>query len=215
MEYRSPVCKARICRKSPLMFQHPSFILARRNNRHHFRVSSRVMPMPPGYTKVFGFAPTWCTKKIPRKKLRGIFLLLFSGKAGAWCSIRGENSSCRPFCVLNGKIPLRGIFRARGLQENVDKMGWSKRVKEYMRQGPGMPGAFIGRWKIVWGIQGKAGGMYAAPTEEAVRLVAEKGTQKDSADFGRRSSRRTTGKVICTPTWRTVKSSMGEYHFFL
>ena len=127
----------------------------------------------------------------------------------------GENSSCRPFCVLNGKIPLRGIFRARGLQENVDKMGWSKRVKEYMRQGPGMPGAFIGRWKIVWGIQGKAGGMYAAPTEEAVRLVAEKGTQKDSADFGRRSSRRTTGKVICTPTWRTVKSSMGEYHFFL
>ena len=63
MEYRSPVCKARICRKSPLMFQHPSFILARRNNRHHFRVSSRVMPMPPGYTKVFGFAPTWCTRK--------------------------------------------------------------------------------------------------------------------------------------------------------
>lgn len=163
----------------------------------------------------FVFGSFWCTKKIPRKKLRGIFLLLFSGKAGAWCSIRGENSSCRPFCVLNGKIPLRGIFRARGLQENVDKMGWSKRVKEYMRQGPGMPGAFIGRWKIVWGIQGKAGGMYAAPTEEAVRLVAEKGTQKDSADFGRRSSRRTTGKVICTPTWRTVKSSMGEYHFFL
>ena len=80
MEYRSPVCKARICRKSPLMFQHPSFILARRNNRHHFRVSSRVMPMPPGYTKVFGFAPTWCTKKIPRKKLRGIFYCCFPEK---------------------------------------------------------------------------------------------------------------------------------------
>ena len=61
VEYRSPVCRARICRKSPLIFQHPSFILARRNNRHHFRVSSRMMPMPPGYTKVFGFAPTWCT----------------------------------------------------------------------------------------------------------------------------------------------------------
>ena len=49
--------------------------------------------------------------------------------------------------------------------------------------------------------------MYAAPTEETVRLVAEKGTQKGSADSGRRSSRRTTGKVICTPIWRTVKNS--------
>ena len=77
VEYRSPVCRARICRKSPLIFQHPSFILARRNNRHHFRVSSCMMPMPPGYTKVFGFAPTWCTKKIPRKKLRGIFYCCF------------------------------------------------------------------------------------------------------------------------------------------
>lgn len=65
VEYRSPVCRARICRKSSLIFQHPSFILARRNNRHHFRGSSRVMPMPPGYTKVFGFAPRWCT--IPSK----------------------------------------------------------------------------------------------------------------------------------------------------
>lgn len=26
MEYRSPVCRARICRKSPLIFQHPYFI---------------------------------------------------------------------------------------------------------------------------------------------------------------------------------------------
>ena len=33
--------------------------------------------------------------------------------------------------------------------------------------------------------------MYAAPTEGTVRMVAEKGTQKGSADFGRRSSRRT------------------------
>ena len=73
VEYRSPVCRARICRKSPLMFQHPSFILARRNNRHHFRVSSRVMPMPPGYTKVFGFAPTWCTKECLTRKCRAFF----------------------------------------------------------------------------------------------------------------------------------------------
>ncbi len=79
MEYRSPVCRARICRKSPLIFQHPSFILARRNNRHHFRVSSRMMPMPPGYTKVFGFAPTWCTKVQPYGKRRAVFLLQFPG----------------------------------------------------------------------------------------------------------------------------------------
>lgn len=75
MEYRSPVCRARICRKSPLIFQHPSFILARRNNRHHFRVSSRMMPMPPGYTKVFGFAPTWCTKKALRKR-KAFFIMI-------------------------------------------------------------------------------------------------------------------------------------------
>ena len=49
--------------QKPLDISTSSFILARRNNRHHFRVSSRMMPMPPGYTKVFGFAPTWCTTK--------------------------------------------------------------------------------------------------------------------------------------------------------
>lgn len=40
-------------------------------------------------------------------------------------------------------------------------------------------------------------------------MVAEKGKQKGSADFGRRSSpkNRTTDKVICTPTWCTAKSS--------
>ena len=81
VEYRSPVCRARICRKSPLIFQHPSFILARRNNRHHFRVSSRMMPMPPGYTKVFGFAPTWCTTNALQKTARRFLLPL--KKAGA------------------------------------------------------------------------------------------------------------------------------------
>jgi site-specific DNA recombinase len=146
----------------------------------------------------------------------GVFFIAVSRDIADRCAIGDENSSCRPFCVPNGKIPLRGIFRARGLQGNVDKMGWSRCVEEYMRQGPGMPGPYgamencMGGFKERW-----AGGMYAAPTEEAVRLVAEKGTQKGSADFGRRSCRRTTGKVICTPTWRTVKSSMGEYHFFL
>lgn len=77
MEYRSPVCRARICRKSPLIFQHPSFILARRNNRHHFRVSSRMMPMPPGYTKVFGFAPTWCTKECVARNCSAFFIAIF------------------------------------------------------------------------------------------------------------------------------------------
>ena len=80
VEYRSPVCKARICRKSPLMFQHPSFILARRNNRHHFRVSSRVMPMPPGYIKVFGFAPTWCTRKRLAAKQGAFLMLIYIGR---------------------------------------------------------------------------------------------------------------------------------------
>ena len=77
MEYRSPVCRARICRKSPLIFQHPSFIFARRNNRHHFRVSSRMMPMPPGYTKVSGFAPTWCTTKYLARSCGVFFYCLF------------------------------------------------------------------------------------------------------------------------------------------
>ena len=94
MEYRSPVCRARICRKSPLIFQHPSFILARRNNRHHFRVSSRMMPMPPGYTKVFGFAPTWCTRK-SRNECCGFFVVPFpSGRTRTSrkrsCSARGD-----------------------------------------------------------------------------------------------------------------------------
>ena len=59
------------------MFQHPSFILARRNNRHHFRVSSRMMPMPPGYTKVFGFAPTWCTKECVARNCSAFFIAIF------------------------------------------------------------------------------------------------------------------------------------------
>ena len=99
MEYRSPVCKARICRKSPLMFQHPSFILARRNNRHHFRVSSRVMPMPPGYIKVFGFAPTWCTKECLTRKCRAFFCcsILKKARSGAASEIleQGGGTQCR------------------------------------------------------------------------------------------------------------------------
>ena len=51
--------------------------------------------------------------------------------------------------------------------------------------------------------------------------MAVKGTQKSlgyiagekgSADFGHRSSRRKTGKVIYTPTWRIAKSSAAVVH---
>ena len=114
MEYRSPVCKARICRKSPLMFQHPSFILARRNNRHHFRVSSRVMPMPPGYIKVFGFAPTWCTKECLTRKCRAFFCCSilrrhdlvqrrrYSNRAAARSAVR--NATARR-SLARGRVP--------------------------------------------------------------------------------------------------------------
>ena len=35
-----------------------------------------MMPMPPGYTKVFGFAPTWCTTKQPYGKRKAVFLMI-------------------------------------------------------------------------------------------------------------------------------------------
>lgn len=90
VEYRSPVCRARICRKSSLIFQHPSFILARRNNRHHFRGSSRVMPMPPGYTKVFGFAPRWCTTKDTSQEVAGYFFIAIFRKSRSLVRHRGR-----------------------------------------------------------------------------------------------------------------------------
>lgn len=108
MEYRSPVCKARICRKSPLMFQHLSFILARRNNRHHFRVSSRVMPMPPGYTKVFGFAPTWCTTKYLARSCGVFFYCLFLFEGTAVCAPLRTRMAC-----CGGDRRLRRKQRAR------------------------------------------------------------------------------------------------------
>ena len=45
--------------------------------QHHFRVSSRMMPMPPGYTKVFGFAPTWCTTKYLARSCGVFFIAVF------------------------------------------------------------------------------------------------------------------------------------------
>lgn len=45
--------------------------------QHHFRVSSRMMPMPPGYTKVFGFAPTWCTTNTSHEVAGYFFIACF------------------------------------------------------------------------------------------------------------------------------------------
>ena len=128
MEYRSPVCKARICRKSPLMFQHSSFILARRNNRHHFRVSSRVMPMPPGYTKVFGFAPTWCTKECLTRKCRAFFCCSISRRHDLVQRRRYSNRAAARSAVRNATVR-RSLARGRvpGNVAGVERRGDGER----------------------------------------------------------------------------------------
>ena len=128
MEYRSPVCKARICRKSPLMFQHPSFILARRNNRHHFRVSSRVMPMPPGYTKVFGFAPTWCTKECLTRKCRAFFCCSISRRHDLVHRQGYSNRAAARSAVRNATVR-RSLARGRvpGNVAGVERRGDGER----------------------------------------------------------------------------------------
>ena len=99
-------------------------------------------------------------QKDTSQEVAGYFFIAISRDIADRCAIGDENSSCRPFCVPNGKIPLRGIFRARGLQGNVDKMGWSRCVEEYMRQGPGMPGPYGAMENCMGGIQGKMGGRH-------------------------------------------------------
>ena len=128
MEYRSPVCKARICRKSPLMFQHSSFILARRNNRHHFRVSSRVMPMPPGYTKVFGFAPTWCTKECLTRKCRAFFCCSILRRHDLVHRRRYSNRAAARSAVRNATVR-RSLARGRvpGNVAGVERRGDGER----------------------------------------------------------------------------------------
>lgn len=128
MEYRSPVCKARICRKSPLMFQHPSFILARRNNRHHFRVSSRVMPMPPGYIKVFGFAPTWCTKECLTRKCRAFFCCSILRRHDLVQRRRYSNRAAARSAVRNATVR-RSLARGRvpGNVAGVERRGDGER----------------------------------------------------------------------------------------
>ena len=128
MEYRSPVCRARICRKSPLIFQHPSFILARRNNRHHFRVSSRMMPMPPGYTKVFGFAPTWCTKECLTRKCRAFFCCSILRRHDLVQRRRYSNRAAARSAVRNATVR-RSLARGRvpGNVAGVERRGDGER----------------------------------------------------------------------------------------
>ena len=63
--------------QKPLDISTPLFYPRAEEQQHHFRVSSRVMPMPPGQTKVFGFAPTWCTTKYLARSCGVFFYCLF------------------------------------------------------------------------------------------------------------------------------------------
>lgn len=63
--------------QKPLDISTPLFYPRAEEQQHHFRVSSRVMPMPPGYTKVSGFAPTWCTTKYLARSCGAFFYCLF------------------------------------------------------------------------------------------------------------------------------------------
>ena len=63
--------------QKPLDISTPLFYPRAEEQQHHFRVSSRVMPMPPGQTKVFGFAPTWCTTKYLARNCGVFFYCLF------------------------------------------------------------------------------------------------------------------------------------------
>ena len=63
--------------QKPLDISTPLFYPRAEEQQHHFRVSSRVMPMPPGQTKVFGFAPTWCTTKYLARSCGVFFYCIF------------------------------------------------------------------------------------------------------------------------------------------
>lgn len=63
--------------QKPLDISTPLFYPRAEEQQHHFRVSSRMMPMPPGYTKVFGFAPTWCTTKYLARSCGVFFIACF------------------------------------------------------------------------------------------------------------------------------------------
>ena len=63
--------------QKPLDISTPLFYPRAEEQQHHFQVSSRVMPMPPGQTKVFGLAPTWCTTKYLARSCGVFFYCLF------------------------------------------------------------------------------------------------------------------------------------------
>ena len=79
--------------QKPLDISTPLFYPRAEEQQHHFRVSSRVMPMPPGQTKVFGFAPTWCTTKYLARSC-GIFFLLLVFEGTSVCAPLGTRMAC-------------------------------------------------------------------------------------------------------------------------
>ena len=60
-----------------------------------------------------GFESPMVHQKDTSQEVAGYFLLLFSGKAGAWCAIGGENSSGPASAYRGAKTVLRTVFRAR------------------------------------------------------------------------------------------------------
>ena len=52
-------------------------------------------------------------QKDTSQEVAGYFLLLFSGKAGAWCTIGDENSQGPASAYRGAKTVLRTVFRAR------------------------------------------------------------------------------------------------------
>ena len=120
--------------QKPLDISTPLFYPRAEEQQHHFRVSSRVMPMPPGQTKVFGFAPTWCTKK-SRNECCGFFVAPFppgrthtSRKRS--CSSRGDWSlnSVRRTEFLTRPLMVHQSTRCKKLQR-VFYCNLSKKVQ--------------------------------------------------------------------------------------
>jgi hypothetical protein len=70
------------------------------------------MPMPPGYTKVFGFAPTWCTipSKSERTSFRRCVRICFLSAVYEYeieRALQREISRCKAFAVSESILYLR------------------------------------------------------------------------------------------------------------
>ena len=94
--------------QKPLDISTSLFYPREEEQQPHFRVSSRMMPMPPGYTKVFGFAPTWCTTKYLARSCGVFFYCLFLFEGTAVCAPLRTRMAC-----CGGDRRLRRKQRAR------------------------------------------------------------------------------------------------------